>query len=237
MRMRQVPEGREVRYDGRAAPRTQISAISEPSAGRDEQLGQIFLNMRLALRVPRETIARRLATTVAAIDNFEAGAVTALPHWKETQRIVYAYCELLRMDPDPILWRVRSHLQALASQAATRKTVPPAPPRPAARTPRALTSRTETSRARPERRRRRARALFALTAPVALLAGLVYLAQIAPRPVYRVIAWLPDRVEVPVRAGLDYVLLLTASRRDGLRWIDVGDPQSRKADKLPTAQR
>ena len=51
------------------------------------------------MNVSRETIARRLATRAATIDDFEAGAVTALPHWKETERIVRGYCELLRLDP------------------------------------------------------------------------------------------------------------------------------------------
>ena len=33
------------------------------------------------------------------------------------------------------------------------------------------------------------------------------------------------------------MVLLTAPNRDGLRWIDVSDPQMRKADKLPTESR
>ena len=101
-----------------------VSAVSEPLPGRDEQLGQIFINMRRAMNVSRETIARRLATHAQTIDDFEAGAVTALPHWKETERIVRGYCELLRLDPQPILWRIRSHLDLLAR-----------PPMPAPRPP------------------------------------------------------------------------------------------------------
>ena len=41
-----------------------------PIAGRDEDLGHIFRNMRLALRVPRETIARRLATSPRTIEAY-----------------------------------------------------------------------------------------------------------------------------------------------------------------------
>ncbi|HJU33209.1 MAG TPA: helix-turn-helix domain-containing protein, partial [Hyphomicrobiaceae bacterium] len=84
---------------------------------RDEQLGKIFRNMRLTLKVSRETIARRLATSTACIDSFEAGAVGALPHGRETERIVRGYCELLRVDPQPILWRISSVLDALSSQS------------------------------------------------------------------------------------------------------------------------
>jgi len=92
-----------------------------------------------------------------------------------------------------------------------------------------------TRRAR--RRRLGARTLFALSAPVALIAAVIYLAHAAPRPMYRAIALLPDPVRSAARAGLDYVVLITASHRDGLRWIEVGDPRLRKADKLHTSTR
>ena len=116
MRMRQDPGGKpDVGDGGHFPPRIYVGANGE--AWRDEQLGQIFRDMRLRMKVSRETIARRLATSPSTIDNFEAGAVTALPHGKETERIVRGYCELLRADPEPILWRIRAHMQALASQA------------------------------------------------------------------------------------------------------------------------
>ena len=95
----------------------------------------------------------------------------------------------------------------------------------------------EGSRATPPARRRRARTLFALSAPVALVAALVYLAHAAPSPVYRVIGLLPGPAETVARAGMDYLVLLTAPRREGLRWIEVSDPRVRKADKLQTGTR
>ena len=58
-----------------------------------------------------------------------------------------------------------------------------------------------------------------------------------PAPMYRAIALLPDSVAGPARAGMDSFVLLSAPRREGLRWIDVGDPQLRKVDKLPTRAR
>jgi hypothetical protein len=245
--MRQSPGGPAAQRGGPVDSRMRVSAVSEPLPGRDEQLGQIFINMRRAMNVSRETIARRLATRAQTIDDFEAGAVTALPHWKETERIVRGYCELLRLDPQPILWRIRSHLDSLARPpvAAPRPAVVQAPvvrpngmPATVVRTSaRAKDRADEDDRPPANRRRRRMRTLFTLTAPVALLAGIVYSAHAAPRLVYPVIAMLPDRLEIPVRAGLEYLVLLTAPSRDGLRWIDVGDPQMRKADKLQTESR
>ena len=238
MRTRQIPgDAPDVGYDGRASTHAHAGPMGEPPAGRDEQIGEMFRNMRSALGVSRETIARRLATSPSTIDNFEAGAISALPHWKETARIVRSYCELLRMAPEPILRRIHDRLLVIASQprpaspppprvlrsVRTVRTEPPAPE-------------SEPTRVRPTRRRR-ARTLFALSAPIALLLGVAFLAQVMPGLVYRAVGWLPGSIEAPARAGLDYVVLLTAPRREGLRWIEVGDPRLRKADKLPTSAR
>jgi Helix-turn-helix domain len=238
--MRQSPGGPYAHRGGHADSRVRASGMYEPAAGRDPQLGQIFINMRRAMNVSRETIARRLATRASTIDDFEAGAVAALPHWKETHRIVRGYCELLRLDPEPILWRIRSHLDALSNHARPPMPVqrPHMPTAPAVRSngmPAAvMRNEDETERPKAARRRRRMRTLFTLSAPVVLLAGFVYAAQAMPQFVYPLIAMLPDRLEVPVRTGLEYLVLMTAPSRDGLRWIEVSDPQVRKADKLPT---
>lgn len=215
--------------------------MNEPLPGRDPQLGEIFLNMRRTMNVSRETIARRLATRISTIEDFEAGALTALPNWKETNRIVRGYCELLRLDPDPILWRIHSHLDLLANSRPSPQARRPSPP-PATRTrsngmPAQVVRAERTETERPNRRRRRVRALFAVTAPIVLVAGFVYSAHAVPHMVYPAISMLPDQVEVPVRAGLEYLVTMTAPRRDGLRWIDVSDPQLRKGDKLQTGSR
>jgi helix-turn-helix protein len=241
MRMRQAPGGRpDVADGGRFPPRIYVGANGETAAGRDDQLGQIFRDMRLRMKVSRETIARRLATNTATIDNFEAGAVSVLPHGKETDRIVRGYCELLRVDPEPILWRIRDHMQAIASQA--RSAVPPRPLRQTTagrRTaPRSRpTAKSARVKVRSPRRRLRAGTLFALSTPVALIAAMVYLAHAAPKPMYHAVALLPEPVRTTLRAGLDYLVLVTAPRREGLRWIEVNDPQLRKADKLQTGIR
>jgi hypothetical protein len=238
MRMRQDPGGKpDVGDGGRIPPRIYVGANGETSAWRDEQLGQTFRDMRLRMKVSRETIARRLATNTATIDNFEAGAVSVLPHGKETDRIVRGYCELLRVDPEPILWRIRGHMRAIASQPKSAVLPRAATQTAAARsTPRSRPA-DKSERAKARSPRRRLRTLFALSAPVALVAAMVYLAHAAPKPVYRAIALLPDPASTTMRAGLDYLVLITAPRREGLRWIEVGDPRLRKADKLQTGTR
>jgi hypothetical protein len=207
---------------------------------RDEQLGKIFRDMRQAMRVSRETIARRLATNSATIESFETGAVASLPNWKETGRIVRTYCDLLRVDPEPILGHIRGRLQTIANEAKAARVATPieftsgrTSPRSIPTTRSVRTAPTVHAQTRPpRRRRRRTRVLFALSAPLALVAAVFYLAQATPQPVYAAINFLPDSAEIAVRAGVDYLMLLSAPRRDGLRWIEVSDPRARKADKL-----
>src|SRR5262245_771414 len=222
---------RDVRLAGSRFPSFDRGASGEwAAAGRDEQIGKIFRNMRTALKVPRDALARRLATSPEVIDSFEAGAVTALPHWKETERIVRSYCDLLRFDPEPVLWRLRSQLQVVANYARAA----PQPPPPRQHAAGRQSADAEAARARPGRRRRRARTLFVLSTPIVLAAGLLYLGQSASRPVYQAIALLPVPLAGPVRAGFDYLVGLTMPSRDGLTWIEVSDPRSRKVDKLPS---
>lgn len=212
----------------------------------DAQLGQIFTNMRLAMKVSRDTIARRLATSSFIIEAFETGTVSNLPHWRETARIVRGYCDLLRLDPEPILWRIKSHYHAsglplgLLAHDGTR---PPGTqgqgvdaPVTTVRTQTQTTSRQSDARAERRRRRRRGR-LLVLSAPV-LLAGLLTLAaQRAPGPVYAAVGLLPDGPRAALTAVFNALIETVAPVRDGLRWVDVSDPQLRKSDKLQTSRR
>lgn len=217
----------------------------DPTVAHDVQLGQIFTNMRLAMKVSRETIARRLATSTFIIEAFETGTVSNLPHWRETARIVRGYCDLLRLDPEPILWRIKSHYHAsglplgLLAHDGTR---PPGSHAQGADAP-AVTvrSQAQTSRqgeARAERRRRRRRGrLLVLSAPV-LLAGMLTLsAQRVPDPVYALVGLMPEAVRAPLTLAFNALVDTMAPVRDGLRWVELSDPQLRKSDKLQTSRR
>lgn len=230
-----------------AAPRI------DPEATHDIEIGKIFTNMRLAQKVSRETIARRLATTVFTVEAFETGALAALPHWREAERIVRGYCDLVQLDPKPVLWRLEQHyhpsglpLSLLLSTSRHPENNPgwqgaaavPAEaedqiPRSLRRGPRAPAPVSQPS---PRRRRRRRRALLAWTAPVVVVAAGIFLAQSAPGPLYSGVSMLPETVAYPMRASLDALVQAMAPVRDGLSWVDVGDPQLRKADKLQTRQ-
>jgi hypothetical protein len=223
----------EASLRSRAAPYTAAGKVPEPAShGRDPQIAQIFRNMRAATRLSREVLARHLATTPSTIEDLESGALAALPHWRETSRIVRSYCEILRLDPQPILWHMQSRMEAAGAHieppARTGRTQAPG----AAPT---VLRRERAERRQPGRTRRRARAMFAVSAPLVAAAAALYIAQAMPAPVYRLIGVLPAPLAGAARAGMDTLVLYSAPRRDGLRWVDVGDPQLRKVDKLQTA--
>jgi hypothetical protein len=60
---------------------------------------------------------------------------------------------------------------------------------------------------------------------------------VAPAVGYRVIRLLPASLEKQAKHGLDTIVLYSAPHREGLKWIDVGDPRLRRSDKLQTKAR
>jgi hypothetical protein len=87
------------------------------------------------------------------------------------------------------------------------------------------------------RKRRAAKTLFTLSAPVVLLGGLVWLAQAHPWLIMQAVSVLPEPVAKVVRPAANALIVHLAPWRDGMRWIEVGDPRLRKTDKLRQASR
>lgn len=142
--------------------------------------------------------------------------------------------------------------RTLTERLSGRRPARTAPPEPATR-PRALAPapapikrkpvkaeapapRKQRSTPRP-RTRGRGRALMAVAGPMVLIAAVIWTIQAQPRVLRAGISKLPASVSGPVLGGLDTLAARLAPRHDGLRWIEVADPSSRKADKLPVAAR
>ena len=194
MRMRQSPGGPAAHRGGHVDSRVRVSAVSEPFAGRDEQLGQIFINMRRAMNVSRETIARRLATHALDHRRFR-GRRRHRPAALEGDRADRA--RLLRAAAPRSPSRFSGASAAIWTRWPGHRCAAPRPARCRSRPPairpngmpatvvrtseRARDRADDDDRPPPSRRRRRMRTLFTLTAPVALLAGIVYSAQAAPQ--------------------------------------------------------
>jgi hypothetical protein len=66
-----------------------------------------------------------------------------------------------------------------------------------------------------------------------VLPGIVMLTAWAiPAVLYSVLAPLPSVVAQPLQAGVNQLVAAFAPEREGLTWIDIGDPRLRKTDRL-----
>jgi hypothetical protein len=181
-----------------------------------------------------------------------------LPPWPETRRVVEGYAGLVRFDPGPLLAHLEAQMLAQASQRSERPTDPvamrapahvpiepsmipavvavPVPERP-------VPERPVQERPVPElpRNARRTRwhawarfwpATAASAVVLGLASGFYWAAFARPAVLMAAINMLPAALAGPVRSAMDGVVTLSAPRRDGLRWIEVDDPRTRKADKL-----
>lgn len=230
-----------------SAPRVHIKGMSERSAGVDERLASIFKDMRRGLNLPIDKLALALKTTPHVIQLLEAGQVRAFPAWPETARIVTELGRLYRVDTRPILTRIRDQAgpagleqvpiprettisaKAVAATFDSRHPLVRAMSR--GRRKRAASD-PETRRRVKRKTRRAARTLFALSAPVALAAALMWLAQAQPSLILQTVSALPQPVAKVIRPAASALIVQLAPWRDGMRWIEVGDPRLRKTDKL-----
>lgn len=236
----------------RRLPGLQVAAVSERPAGVDERVAAILRDMRVGLSLSVAELAQALGTTPTVIETLESGRVRSFPSWPETVRIVSELGRLHRVDPRPILARIRDQVGPAGLGQVPKAVTPPprtAPPnrtavekhpllriRERARSARRQAWREGAHDAR-RRMRRAARALFAISTPVALLGGAIWLVQAHPGLIWSAVAKMPEPVARVARPAAEFVVMRLAPRRDGLRWIEVSDPRTRKSDKLRQASR
>jgi hypothetical protein len=204
----------------------------------EAEVARFFRDLRAALQMSQAQAAQRLATRMDIIAALESGDVSALPPWPECCRIVRTYTAPVGLDPRPILHSLEMLLSVAARtpKPAPKRTFIPLlsrqkkPAQPAQGKPAANPAIAAVSASFGRLLRgRNGRALFAIAVPVGLL---VLLTQTSAREA--AVAQLPPSVARIVRGAQDYVTVQLAPVRDGLRWIDVRDPRSRRSDKLRT---
>jgi hypothetical protein len=231
-----------VRHDGARAPYAPVAPPSPAALAAD--VARFFHDLRGALRLTPMQAAQALATRVDILAALESGQVDALPPWPETCRIVRTYASFAGLDPRPVL-----HILEQLSVAAPRAPVPPR----AARRPilpnigsqgapilkaingggrRAADAARNVRRAVNDHAGRPGMALFAVTLSVAVVVLMTQTTVLEAA-----VAQLPPSMKRFVRGAQNYVIVRFAPVRDGLRWIDVPDPRTRRGDKLQTAVR
>jgi len=188
-----------------------------------QEVGNFFVDLRHAFRATQAQIADRLATRIDIIAALESGQVRALPPWPETCRIVRSYTHMAGLDPRPALTSIEILLQSAPE---------PSRPRPGGRHVLSAVGhgiRHGITEAWEGRIGQTSRVLFAVTVPVALIVLMTQTSVLEAA-----VAKLPPSVARMVRGAQNYVIVQFAPVRDGLRWIDVPDPRTRRSDKLQT---
>lgn len=227
-----------VRPQGARAPHA--GAPVNPLAAMSAEAARFFHDLRGALGLTPIQAAQALATRVDIVVALEAGQIGALPPWPETSRIVRTYAGLAGLDPRPVL-----HVMEQLFTAAPRDQTPVIVRRP--RMPnlgqgapilkaiggggrKAAEAARNVRRVVNDHAGRPGMALFTVTLGVALILLVTQTAVLEAA-----VSQLPPSMKRIVRGAQNYVIVRLAPVRDGLRWIDVPDPRTRRGDKLQTA--
>lgn len=198
--------------------------------GRDEELAILFQQMRQITGADIPTFASHLQITPETLMHFERGEFEAFPPWAETVRIVSSIALLVNVDCEPILQRI------------SQKNCQPGPQRVLPEQPAAVPVSQEVPRSRalptntskkisrvalsPAANSLMSRKTLGLAAvPVAL--AVIFFAAITLDQ--------KNSLSGPIGhyAKAGWELFNWRKSSDGLRWINVSDPRSRKANKLP----
>jgi hypothetical protein len=209
------------------------------------EVARFFTDLRGALRLTTAQTAQALATRVDIIAALEMGQIGALPPWPETCRIVRTYAGFAGLDPRPILHSLEQlfvaapRVQAPMPRGPRRNLVPnftkqgaPIMAAIGGGGRRAAEAARNMRAAVNDRAGRPGMALFTVTMGIALILLITQTAVLEAA-----VSQLPPSMKRMVRGAQNYVIVRFSPVRDGLRWIDVADPRTRRGDKLQsTAQ-
>jgi hypothetical protein len=231
----------------RRAPMRAPAAAPSPA-----EIGALFRDLRRVLGLSRPELAHRLGARLDVIEALETGTARRLPPWPEIVRIVTAFTGLARIDPGPVL-SVLHQLVALEGESGGRASSP--------RRGRAILKRIGWAAASAMTAASQVAAARRLTTKAAHLAPpagwqhldassgwrrkllillaiapLVFAASIAePGLRQAAVSALPAPLAHLLREAQDYIVWQMAPTREGLKWIEVDDPRTRRGDKLQTS--
>jgi hypothetical protein len=218
------------------------ASLQPPIAVMAAEVARFFRDLRGALRLTPAQVAQALATRVDIIAALEMGQVGPLPPWPETCRIVRTYAGFAGLDPRPVLHSLEQIFTAAPRAPAPKPHAPRRPLLPALseRSAPIMAALGDGGRRAAEAARRARQtvndragrpgmALFTVTMGIALILLITQSSVLEAA-----VSQLPPSMKRIVRGAQDYVIVSLAPVRDGLRWIDVSDPRTRKGDKLQT---
>lgn len=183
------------------------------------EIATVFIQLRQYLQISLYQAAALLNTEPDVIAALETGTIRDLPPWPETVRVVSAYAELANIDPAPVLRCLESHLRPETDEgASSRKTNGFAPGQ--WRWPPFFP---------------RGKMIWRLGIAAIVLA---ILSLGSGRSVLEAaVGKLPTPVAQIARETQDMVLVRLSPKFEGMAWINVDDPRSRRGDKLHLVRR
>jgi len=227
---RNVSVASRVRVERTARDRSVFSNQVQVSQDR-ELIARFFMDLRRALRLTLPQAAHYLQVHASIIEALETGQVEYLPPWPQTVQIVMGYTSMAGVDGRPVLSAVGNLIMMLQPSPDEAEEHGQQQDEPSGRhffwagSAIASGARRLPKDAIHRIRQRPQRALYALSLPLFVL--LFFHASIL-----QVIAQ-------PFSSAVGYVSVYFqehfAPVQDGLRWIDVNDPRSRRTDKLQIA--
>lgn len=244
MRAYSIANGRRTSSGFRPDPSGSTSIATSPAS----KIGPLFRDLRRCFRFSVPEVAFRLGTRIDVIEALEAGDVSKLPPWPETVRLVTAYTGLAQIDPRPVLEVISDELAALRKRSAKgpirrSETLRAGVERVAAH----LASKLDVSRLKETLAQ--IKASRAPRWPLALAMSRGSPARLALACAI-LAALLTSLIQSPVLQASgaggalgrvigtvqDYVLQRASTKKNGMTWIDVEDPRSRRTDKLHVPQ-
>lgn len=232
---RDVARGRPVRSAAAASP-SAAEAADRATRQIRADVSRFFVDLRRTIGASVPDAARQLKTPPAVIAALEAADVEHLPPWAETQRIVMGYAAWAGIDGRPVL----TALGILAREAEQRRqtarqaeAVRPAVNASSERLRQIQAAIAEGARRLPiealnQARERPVRTFYTLSLPLAVL-----LLTLNPQGIGGAVA---KPFKSGVAAVQDFLAVTFAPRREGLRWIEVSDPRTRRGDRLVSGE-
>jgi transcriptional regulator with XRE-family HTH domain len=229
------------------------------------EIGALFRDLRRILRLSLPELAARLGTRIDVVTALERGDIRRLPPWPETVRVVTGFTSLARIDPRPVLAIIRDHMEGRAAVAGVSGTARQqlrslAKSASAAAGRVAATTRSAASVAWGARQAmaqswiasdaadldveesvRHSMAWLGRTGIMVLLVLLLTFATYLARStgLEGAVADLRTPIVRLMNKTQDYVVrqVGSASSSSELKWVDVDDPRTRRADRLETDPR
>jgi hypothetical protein len=210
-------------------------------------IARFFIDLRQALRLTVPQAAQFLQVRPEVVEALETGQVEYLPQWQETAAIVMTYTSMAGVNGRPALNAIGGLITYLAASAPPIQRSTPVQ-QPVVRTrsqPNVYPTANPSSRnlmragsaiangarrlpqeALNQVRRRPQRALYALSLPLGLLLLMLHssIFETVATPFGSAVRWVST-----------YFQEHYGPMRDGMRYIEVDDPRSRRGDKLRIA--